>query len=236
MRTSLLPGLLDMLRKNTLKQTLDARLFEMAKIFVPEAGADLPREEEWLAGVMYGGGTRPSWHWEPEEVDFYDLKGVVEKLLEGLRVRDVSFTTAGLPTYCRYGAAVLAGGETVGWLGELLPTVAERLDLGGKPLVFLLHFEALCVRAEPFPLYTPLPKYPAVYRDMALVLPADVPGPGCWTPCTATAPPGWRKRACSMSMWASPSRRTNAAWPSISPTGTRNGPSPTTPWTSSTTP
>ena len=41
--------------------------------------------------------------------------------------------------------------------------------------MFLLHFEALCGRAEPFPLYTPLPKYPAVYRDMALVLPADVP-------------------------------------------------------------
>ena len=65
MRTSLLPGLLDMLRKNTLKQNLDARLFEMAKIFVPEAGADLPREEEWLAGVLYGGWTQPSWHWEP---------------------------------------------------------------------------------------------------------------------------------------------------------------------------
>ena len=175
MRTSLLPGLLDMLRKNTLKQNLDARLFEMAKIFVPEAGADLPREEEWLAGVLYGGWTQPSWHWEPEEVDFYDLKGVVEKLLEGLRVRDVSFTAADLPSYCRYGAVVLAGGETVGWLGELLPTVGERLDLGGKPLVFLLNFEALCGRAEPFPLYTPLPKYPAVYRDMALVLPADVP-------------------------------------------------------------
>ena len=175
MRTSLLPGLLDMLRKNVLKQNLDARLFEMAKIFVPEAGTDLPREEEWLAGVMYGGWTQPSWHWEPEEVDFYDLKGVVEKLLEGLRVRDVSFTAAGLPPYCRYGAAVLAGDENMGWLGELLPTVGERLDLGGKPLVFLLHFEALCGRAEPFPLYTPLPKYPAVYRDMALVLPADVP-------------------------------------------------------------
>ena len=175
MRTSLLPGLLDMLRKNTLKQNLDARLFEMAKIFVPEAGTDLPREEEWLAGVMYGGWTQPSWHWEPEEVDFYDLKGVVEKLLEGLRVRDVSFSADNLPAYFRYGAAVLAGDETLGWLGELLPTVGERLDLAGKPLVFLLHFEALCGRAEPFPLYTPLPKYPAVYRDMALVLPDDVP-------------------------------------------------------------
>ena len=174
MRTSLLPGLLDMLRKNTLKQNLDVRLFEMAKIFVPEPGADLPREEEWLAGVMYGGWTETSWHWEPEEVDFYDLKGVVEKLLEGLRVREVSFSGTGLPSYFRYGAAVLAGDEMVGWLGELLPTVAERLDLAGKLFVFLLNFEALCRRAEPFPLYTPLPRYPAVYRDVALVLPEEV--------------------------------------------------------------
>jgi phenylalanyl-tRNA synthetase beta chain len=63
----------------------------------------------------------------------------------------------------------------VGWLGELLPTLAERLDLSGTLLVFLLNFEALCRRAEAFPLYTPLPRYPAVYRDVALVLPENVP-------------------------------------------------------------
>jgi phenylalanyl-tRNA synthetase beta chain len=175
MRTSLLPGLLDMLRKNTLKQNLNVRLFEQAKIFVPGAETDLPREEEWLVGVMYGSWTETSWHWEPEEVDFYDLKGVVEKLLEGLLIRDVSFSGEGLPPYFRYGATVLAGDETVGWLGELLPTVAERLDLAGTVLVFLLNFEVMCRRAEPFPLYTPLPRYPAVYRDVALVLPEGVP-------------------------------------------------------------
>jgi phenylalanyl-tRNA synthetase beta chain len=175
MRTSLLPGILDMLRRNTLKQNLNVRLFELAKTFVPGAGGDLPREEEWLAGVMYGSWTEASWHWEPEETDFYDLKGVVEKLLEGLLIREVSFSGEGLPPYFRYGAAVLTGGETVGWLGELLPTVAERLDLAGPLLVFLLNFEALCLRAEPFPLYTPLPRYPGAYRDLALVLPEEVP-------------------------------------------------------------
>ncbi len=175
MRTSLLPGLLEAVRRNTLKQNLDIRLFELAKIFVPQPGADLPREEEWLVGVMHGSRAEPSWHTRPEDADFYDLKGVVEKLLAGLLVRKVSFSAQDLPPYFRYGAGVLAEGETVGWLGELLPTLGERLDLPGTLLVFLLNFEALCRRAEAFPLYTPLPRYPAVYRDVALVLPENVP-------------------------------------------------------------
>lgn len=175
MRTSLLPGLLDMVRRNMLKQNLDIRFFELAKIFLPEPGADLPREEEWLAGVMYGSRGGLSWHAPAEELDFFDLKGVVEKLLEGLLIRDVSFSATGLPLYLRYGATALAGEEPLGWLGELMPTVAERLDLPGRLLVFLLNFEALCRRAEAFPLYAPLPRYPAVYRDVALVLPEGVP-------------------------------------------------------------
>lgn len=175
MRTSLLPGLLDMVRRNTLKQNRDVRLFELAKTYVPQPEADLPREETWLVGVMCGVRAEASWHTPPEEVDFFDLKGVVEKLLEGLLVREVSFSGEGVPAYFRYGAAVQAGGEVLGWLGELLPTIGERLDLEGKLFVFLLNFDTLCTRAEPFPLYTPLPRYPAVYRDVALVLPESVP-------------------------------------------------------------
>jgi phenylalanyl-tRNA synthetase beta chain len=175
MRTSLLPGLLDMVRRNTLKQNLDLRIFELAKIFVPQPGNDLPREEEWLVGVMHGHQTEASWHRPPEEVDFFDLKGVVEKLLEGLLVRNVGFSGKELPSYFRYGATVMAGDEMAGWLGELLPTVAERLDLTGPLLVFLLNFEVLYRRAEIFPLYTPLPRYPAVYRDVALVVSDGIP-------------------------------------------------------------
>jgi phenylalanyl-tRNA synthetase beta chain len=175
MRTSMLPGLLDLVRRNTLKQNLDLRLFELAKIFVPQTGAELPREEEWLVGVMYGHRGEPSWHTPPEEVDFYDLKGVVEQLLEGLSVRDAGFSGKALPSYFRYGATVQAGDEVAGWLGELLPTVSERLDLAGPLLVFLLNFEVLCGRAEVFPLYKPLPRYPAVFRDVALVVPEGIP-------------------------------------------------------------
>ncbi|MFW6113227.1 MAG: phenylalanine--tRNA ligase subunit beta [Thermodesulfobacteriota bacterium] len=175
MRTSLLPGLLDMVRRNTLRQNLDLRLFELAKTFVPQPGAELPQEEDWLVGVMYGHRAEPAWHTPPERVDFYDLKGVVEQLLEGLSVRDAGFSGQELPSYLRYGAAVQAGDEVAGWLGELLPTVSERLDLSGALFVFLLNFEVLCRRAEVFPVYTPLPRYPAVFRDVALVVPENIP-------------------------------------------------------------
>ena len=175
MRTSLLPGLLDMVRRNTLKQNLDLRLFELAKTFVPQAGAELPQEVDWLVGVMYGHRAEPAWHTPPEPVDFYDLKGVVEQLLEGLSVRDAGFSGKELPSYFRYGATVQAGDEVAGWLGELLPTVSERLDLSGPLFVFLLNFEILCRRAEVFPVYKPLPRYPAVFRDVALVVPEGIP-------------------------------------------------------------
>jgi len=124
---------------------------------------------------MYGHRAEPAWHTPPETVDFYDLKGVVEQLLEGLSVRDAGFSGQELPSYFRYGAAVQAGDEVAGWLGELLSAVPERLDLPGSLFVFLLNFEILCRRAEVFPVYKPLPRYPAVFRDVALVVPENIP-------------------------------------------------------------
>jgi phenylalanyl-tRNA synthetase beta chain len=175
MRTSLLPGLLEALRRNALRQIEGVHLFEIAKIFIPQAGADLPQEEQWLAGVMYGGREEPSWLTPAEPLDFFDLKGAVETLLAGLLIPQVSFVPEGLPAYLLYGARVFSQERELGSLGALSPTIAEKLDLEGLVFVFQLNFDALCQVAEPFPLYTPLPRYPAVYRDLALVLPASVP-------------------------------------------------------------
>jgi phenylalanyl-tRNA synthetase beta chain len=170
MRTSLIPGLLDTLRRNTLKQILDVRLFEVSKTFVPQAGAHLPQEEEWLAGLMYGAREETSWLASKEPADFYDLKGVVETLLEGLLIPEPTFQPGALPPYLQAGAEVLAGGRRLGVLGELKPEIAAKLDLEGSVWVFNLKFAALAAAAQAFPLYTPLPRYPAVYRDIALVL------------------------------------------------------------------
>ncbi|MDP3182213.1 MAG: phenylalanine--tRNA ligase subunit beta [Desulfobaccales bacterium] len=175
MRTSLLPGLLDSLRRNTLKQILDVRLFELSKVFVPQTGADLPREEQWLTGLMYGAREEASWLAGKDPVDFFGLKGVVETLLDGLLIPEAAFHREDLPVYLRQGAIIYAGDLKLGCLGELKPEIADRLDLEGAVWVFNLKFEAMTAAAQAFPLYTPLPRYPAAYRDIALVLEDAVP-------------------------------------------------------------
>jgi phenylalanyl-tRNA synthetase beta chain len=174
MRTSLLPGLLETLRRNTLKQVLDVRLFEISKVFLPRPGEDLPREEPWLSGLMYGAREEVAWNTTRDPVDFFDLKGAVETLLEGLLIPDLTFASDDLPGYLRYGARVFSGSRELGVLGELQPDLGERLDLEGGIYVFNLNFTALGQSSIP-PLFTSLPRYPAVYRDLALVLPASVP-------------------------------------------------------------
>jgi phenylalanyl-tRNA synthetase beta chain len=174
MRTSLLPGLLDTLRRNTLQQILDVRLFEISKVFAPRAGEDLPQEEHWLTGLMYGAREEAVWNTTPGPVNFFDLKGMVETLLEGLLIPEVTFTPHGLPEYLRYGARVFSGSRELGVLGELRPDIGERLDLEGDIFGVNLNFAALSQSSIP-PRFTPLPRYPAVYRDIALVLPESVP-------------------------------------------------------------
>jgi phenylalanyl-tRNA synthetase beta chain len=170
----MLPGLLDTLRRNTLQQILDVRLFEISKVFMPRPGEDLPREEPWLTGLMYGAREEVAWNTTRDPVNFFDLKGVVENLLEGLLIPEVTFASDGLPGYLRYGARVLSGDRELGVLGQLQPDIGERLDLEGDIYIFNLDFAALCQSSVP-PRFTPLPRYPAVYRDIALVLPDSVP-------------------------------------------------------------
>jgi phenylalanyl-tRNA synthetase beta chain len=174
MRTSLLPGLLDTLRRNTLQQILDVRLFEISKVFGPRADEDLPQEEHWLTGLMYGAREEAAWNTTPDPVNFFDLKGIVETLLEGLLIPEVAFTPYGLPEYLRYGARVFSGSRELGVLGELRPDIGERLGLEGGIFGVNLNFAALTQASLP-PRFTPLPRYPAVYRDIALMLPENVP-------------------------------------------------------------
>jgi phenylalanyl-tRNA synthetase beta chain len=174
MRTSLLPGLLDTLRRNTLQQNLEVRLFEISKVFAPRAGENLPQEEHWLTGLMYGSREEAGWNTTMDPVDFFDLKGMVETLLEDLLIPEVTFSPDGLPEYLGYGARVFSGGRELGVLGELRPDIGEKLDLEGNIFGFNLNFTALSQSSIP-PRFTALPRYPAVYRDIALVLPSNLP-------------------------------------------------------------
>ncbi|MBZ5529315.1 MAG: hypothetical protein LAN71_15635 [Acidobacteriia bacterium] len=99
----------------------------------------------------------------------------METLLTSLLIPEVTFKGDALPSWLRQGARVYSQDQDLGVLGELQPEIAEKLDLEGPIFVFDLNFEALAGAVQAFPLFTPLPRYPGVYRDIALVLPETVP-------------------------------------------------------------
>jgi phenylalanyl-tRNA synthetase beta chain len=178
MRTSLLPGLLQNVVHNVNHGNENLRLFEMGKVFWAREGEPLPFEPHRLAGVMTGARYPHLLYGGDAEVDFADLKGVVEGLLEPFRASNARFSNdeAVLPPWVdpAAGAAVDVSGEIVGALGRLHPEVQERLDVKRSVHVFSLDFEKLYGLGLDATLFRPLPRFPSVVRDLALVVDRDL--------------------------------------------------------------
>ncbi|MGQ9921656.1 MAG: phenylalanine--tRNA ligase subunit beta, partial [Desulfobacca sp.] len=150
-------------------------IFELGMVLQPQAGAQLPQETLLLAGLLTGARQTPAWNQPAQSpVDYFDLKGVVENLLAGLLVSEASFQPAAI-SFLRHGTAVLAGGQELGFLGELHPETVERCELKQPAWVFELNFARLTAAAQECPRFQPLPRYPAVFRDLAITLSAAIP-------------------------------------------------------------
>ncbi|MEI8233937.1 MAG: phenylalanine--tRNA ligase subunit beta [Verrucomicrobiota bacterium] len=166
LRPSLLPGLLQALTRNVRLGTGDLRLFEIGRIF--RAGA--AEERASLALVWSGAAAPASWRdAKPRPADFFDLKGALAALgLEGMSLEPSTHPALALAVELRRGK------ETVGIAGQLLPALARGLDATAPVLVAEIGLDAF----EPAPAagrFTELPKFPAVTRDIALIVPASVP-------------------------------------------------------------
>ena len=172
MRTTLVPGLLHTARTNTHRQNVDLKVFEFGRIFFPREGEDLPEEVETLAGLLSGLREEESWAKSKAECDFFDLKGTLEALFEGLGIsRVVCLPDPQIPFFhpgkaCR----VEAGGESVGIMGEIHPDVNELFDLKEKVFLFELDFQKLIEKIVEHRSFIPLPRYPAVTRDLAVIV------------------------------------------------------------------
>ena len=171
MRTNLLPGLLDVLRCNAQRQQSGARLFELGACFRPgrSPGQDRSAQTSVLGGLLWGERTPESWHTEPAQVDFFDIKGEVEQLLEWAGIGAVAFASCDDPVlHPGQRAAVTAAGNRVGRLGRLHPELEHRLDIG--PGVYV--FELLCDAVLSYPLrkFSGISRMPSVRRDLALVV------------------------------------------------------------------
>jgi phenylalanyl-tRNA synthetase beta chain len=178
MRRHLLPGVLAVTAEN-LKHTGDVRLFEVGPVYLPRLADLLPDEPRRLAVVLTG-RRQPEFWGEPgagAALDFFDLKGVVEALVSDLHLAGVGYRPSAA-SYLHPGRAaeLLLAGQPVGSFGELHPLTAEKYDLGKRAVLAAeLDLEAILQAVPARYTYTPIPRFPAALRDLAVIVPEGVP-------------------------------------------------------------
>lgn len=177
MRTTLIPGILQTACRNFDHRNENLRIFELSKVFLPKEGAPLPDEPHWLAGALAGARLPDSLYGSPDEVDLTDAKGIIESVLECFHLDDAFYRASDIPPYMDslLSASVYCGQKRVGALGPVHPQVAAAFDLKRIPYLFELDFDAIFGLRKPHPMYRPLPKYPEVARDMAIIVDASLP-------------------------------------------------------------
>lgn len=177
MRTTLLPGLLETAARNMSFRSLDLRLFEMRRIYVPKAGEQLPHEPIWVTGLFSGNRSVEGWCQQTGEVDFFDAKAVLEGLFEGLQLSDIRWSAEGPEVYYHPGKAcrIYSGSTVIGTLGEIHPAVQARFELERPVYCFELDFEALVRLSGKRKPIVPPSRYPDSARDVALLTPLELP-------------------------------------------------------------
>ena len=172
MRTTLIPGLMETVQYNLSRKNSNLKLFELKKVFLPQEGERLPKEVKLLAGVALGFDRGPHWASPQRPVDFYDIKGCVEDLLDALQIKDAKFVKAEDVPYLHPGKAskVVLDQEVLGVLGEIHPEVSGRYEVRGKGYLFEMDFSKMVKGAGEERRFQALPKFPAVERDLSVVV------------------------------------------------------------------
>lgn len=160
MRTIALPSMLSILARNNAYHNSAVKLYELAKVYLPKDGQTLPDEPKHLLLGTYGEGE-----------DFFSLKGEIEAILKGMNVRPAAYTAVkDNPSYhpgrC---ARITVDGTDVGVFGQVHPLVAKNYGIEADIYAAELNFTALSALIAPASTYVPLPKYPAVSRDIAVI-------------------------------------------------------------------
>ena len=161
MRTTVLPSMLEILTRNYNYRNQNVKLYEVGRIYLPGGDDGLAVENRVLSMGAYG-----------DDMDFYALKGAVEAILKDIRAADVRFEVP-----CRLNpsyhpgrvADVYVGSRRIGVLGQIHPLAAQNYGVDAAFYCAELDFGQLMCSQGPDPVYVPLPKFPAVTRDIAVV-------------------------------------------------------------------
>jgi phenylalanyl-tRNA synthetase beta chain len=172
LRPSLLPGLIHSLRHNVSRKNYDVALFEIGRVFTNMNGQ--AKENRSLAIAITGQRALPFWSGGERDAKFdgYDLKGLVEDLLDQFGLRGIAFGTRAESTalFLESAAVTLGGKLPLGELGQLLPTLAKKYDL--RDGVFLTEFnlDLLLSKRNPAKSFKALPQFPSSRRDVAMIV------------------------------------------------------------------
>ena len=176
MRTTLLPSLLANAQHNRNHQINDVQFFECSKVFLPHGTDEYPNEPERVAGLIAGNLGAGVYGNPLCPADFFDIKGVVEGLLGRCDLSDYTVVQTDHTTFHPgRRAEIRIKDKTLCVFGEAHPEVLETYDLPHKAYLFELDFDKLVAVTEPTTQFEPIPIYPSVNRDLAIVLDTDTP-------------------------------------------------------------
>lgn len=166
MRTTTIASMLDILSRNYNYRNASARLFEVGKVFIPTEEGKLPNEPVKITMGIYGDNT-----------DFYDIKGVCESLFDALNVSGVKYeAVTDNPTFhpgrC---AKISASGKELGIIGEIHPAVSRKFEIETPVYIAELDFENVFLNSKTEVKFKELPKFPAVTRDIAMLVDKEIP-------------------------------------------------------------
>ncbi|MFC1912954.1 phenylalanine--tRNA ligase subunit beta [Chloroflexota bacterium] len=173
LRPNLRANLLASLSKNRKHDEESIRLFELGKVYLPH-GDDLPDEPDALCGALSGPRLEKSWRGGDESFDFYSAKGVVESIFSRLGVSASFEEGEDESLHPHRQAAIIIDGGRLGVFGELHPKVAEAFEIPGVVYLFEIDLTALLPHATAYKMFRPVPRFPAILRDVALIVDAGV--------------------------------------------------------------
>jgi len=175
MPPSLIPNILKVLSWNINRDNKDLKIFELGKVFLKEGEKLLPKEKEILIGAIVGNYHQPNWRDKAILANLYDLKGVVERLLLELGISKYEVLIGNYPTFHPIRQIKLVyQGITFGILGELHPEIGEELKLPKGIYLFELQWDDILKWVNLEKKFKPLPKYPVVQRDVAILIKEEV--------------------------------------------------------------
>ena len=172
LRMNLLSTLLDNATYNVARKNTDIQFYEIGRVFFPSADSVLPIEAERLAGVMTGMAYQKDWQMAAEPVNFYHAKGVLDGYFETMGLSDqIRFEAAKDLKWMHPGrtAAVYLGDAYIGYVGQVHPATANAYDLK-ETYAFEIDFEAIIAAPKEVITQQPIPKFPGVTRDVALLV------------------------------------------------------------------